>query len=99
MVSQSTVSLVSLFLYLVFESISLLSCLAYSALRVASRVDAMWWPFQWLVIYVIGGVTFVPLVVVAVICKSEASLASHRHLSKHVPPESVRAGQSLRVSR
>ncbi|WWD04793.1 hypothetical protein V865_002864 [Kwoniella europaea PYCC6329] len=24
----------------------------------------MWWPFQWLVIYVLGGVTFIPLVVV-----------------------------------
>ncbi|WVQ65855.1 uncharacterized protein L199_004033 [Kwoniella botswanensis] len=24
----------------------------------------MWWPFQWLVIYVLGGLTFIPLVVV-----------------------------------
>lgn len=82
---------------LVSASISLLPCLAYSALRVPSRADAMWWPFQWLVIYVIGGVTFVPLVVVAVICKSEASLASlaslasHRRLSMNVFPEPVRA--------
>jgi hypothetical protein len=47
----------------------------------------MWWPFQWLVIYVIGGITFVPLVVVAVICESEASLVSHHHPSKHVSPD------------
>lgn len=28
----------------------------------------MWWPFQWLVIYVLGGLTFVPLLIVTVIC-------------------------------
>ncbi|WVW84592.1 hypothetical protein I302_106626 [Kwoniella bestiolae CBS 10118] len=27
----------------------------------------MWWPFQWLVIYVLGGITFVPLVIVLAI--------------------------------
>ncbi|KAK8858495.1 hypothetical protein IAR55_002722 [Kwoniella newhampshirensis] len=27
----------------------------------------MWWPFQWLFIYVLGGMTFVPLVIVTVI--------------------------------
>ncbi|WWC62485.1 uncharacterized protein I303_105081 [Kwoniella dejecticola CBS 10117] len=27
----------------------------------------MWWPFQWLVIYVLGGVTFVPLVIASTI--------------------------------
>jgi hypothetical protein len=28
----------------------------------------MWWPLQWLVIYVIGGITFVPLLIAALIC-------------------------------
>ncbi|WRT67714.1 uncharacterized protein IL334_004686 [Kwoniella shivajii] len=27
----------------------------------------MWWPFQWLVIYVLGGVTFIPVLIISII--------------------------------
>lgn len=29
----------------------------------------MWWPFRYLFIYVLGGLTFVPLVIIGAICK------------------------------
>ena len=41
-----------------------------------SRPYKMWWPFQWLVIYVLGGLTFVPLVIALII--GEISLAAIR---------------------
>jgi hypothetical protein len=30
-------------------------------------VKTMWWPFQWALIYVLGGLTFVPLAVLIII--------------------------------
>ena len=45
---------------------------------------AMWWPFQWVVIYILGGLTFVPLVVVAII--GVLSLQRVRKRSYQVTP-------------
>jgi len=33
----------------------------------------MWWPFQWAVIYVLGGLTFIPLAVLIVVGMSLCS--------------------------
>lgn len=55
--------------------------LALSRPSISSRFDGgeadnwlrMWWPFQWLVIYVLGGFTFVPLVIIGAISESTIS--------------------------